>query len=206
MHHPEYPPGTPTLVNAGAGPRGRGQVSPVFDTWRVVRVDVEPAVKPDILGSITDLAEIPDDCADAVWASHCLEHLFQHEVPKALSAFRRVLNDRGFLCLFVPDLASLGRMLAEDALTEVIYDSAAGPVTPHDMLYGFAPAIEHGQIHMAHRCGFTPSVLQQRLTEAGFEEFVLGHRRHATELTAVASKRGFGGTERRDALMAELGL
>ena len=42
---------------------------------------------------LTDLSPIADDSADAVWAAHCVEHLYEHEVPIALAEFRRVLRE-----------------------------------------------------------------------------------------------------------------
>ena len=77
------------VVDAGSGPKGGGRLPPLFVDWHQLRVDVDPAVDPDVLrqGSV-DLSAIPSGFADAVWTSHCLEHLYLHQVPQALAAGR----------------------------------------------------------------------------------------------------------------------
>ncbi len=167
-------------------------------------MDVEPAVEPDLLTSVADLSAIPDGSADAVWCSHCIEHLFAHEVPLALSEFRRVLSEDGFACVIVPDLQAIAQWISTDRLHETIYDSPAGPVTAHDMLWGFGPAIARGNTAMAHRCGFTPTLFLQRLEEAGFAEILL-RRKSSLELVALALPRPRG-AEGREKLIGELGL
>jgi SAM-dependent methyltransferase len=193
------------LINAGCGPRGVGWLPPLFDDWRQLRVDADPQTEPDILTSVTDLSAIASACADAVWSSHCIEHLFAHEVPPAIAEFRRVLRHDGFVCVIVPDLQAIARWIADDRLQETIYQSAAGPITAHDMLWGFGPAIEHGYRTMAHHCGFTPTVLLQRLSGVGFAEVVL-RRRPTLELAGVALCQPSSSPEEREALMSRLAL
>ena len=88
---------------------------------------------------------------------------------------------------------------------EPIYTSPAGPITPHDVVFGFGAAIERGDVFMAHRCGFTPSGFAQALGAAGFGEFVV-LRRPNFELATVAHKSGWASAAERDGLIAELGL
>ena len=206
MQRPEKPPGTRTFLNCGAGPRGGGGVPEFFGTWREIRIDLDPKTAPDVVASITDLSEIPDGVADAVFTSHCLEHLYQHQVPAALGEFHRVLNEGGFLCLYVPDLQAVAERIAADQLADIAYESPAGPVTPHDMVYGFSPALAQGHVHMAHRCGFTRTVLAQRLREAGFTDSLLRRNPKTIELNVLAAKTTFGGPERLSALTVGLGL
>ena len=161
--------GRPVLINAGSGARGGGWLPPLFDGWEHVRVDVDPAVRPDLVANVTDLYSIPTGCADAVWSAHCIEHLFAHEVLTAIGEFRR------------------------------------GPVTAHDMVWGFGPAIERGDDAMAHRCGFTPRVFLQRLSDGGFAEIVL-RRRANLELAGLCLCRPSANSEEREAVMARLGL
>jgi len=197
--------GRPVLINAGSGARGGGWLPPLFDGWEHVRVDVDPAVGPDLVASVTDLSAIPTGCADAVWSAHCIEHLFAHEVLTAIGEFRRVLRSDGFACIIVPDLQAIAEWIATDRLHETIYESSAGPVTAHDMLWGFGPAIERGDAAMAHRCGFTPSVFLQRLSDGGFAEIVL-RRRPNLELAGLCLCRPSANPEKREAVMARLGL
>jgi SAM-dependent methyltransferase len=193
------------LVNAGCGPKGASTVPAMFDRWRQLRVDVDPEVDPDVLADITDLAAIPSGFADAVWTAHCVEHLYLHQVPQALAEFRRILKDDGFLCLVVPDLQTIAKYIVEDKLDEVIYESPAGSVTGHDVLFGFGPAVALGHVTMAHRCGFAPTSLLKRLQEAGFPEIVL-RRRPSLELAAVALKTPSGSPAERERLLADLAL
>jgi hypothetical protein len=194
------------LLNVGCGPRGGGRLPACFDAWRQVRVDVDAAVEPDLIADITDLAEIEDDFADALWAAHCLEHLYDHQVSVALQEFRRVVRDDGFVCVIVPDLQTVANYIAADRLHETLYESPAGPVTPHDVFFGYGAAIAGGRESMAHRCGFTPTALIQRFKAQKFAEIVLRRRRNTLELAAVARKAEAQNDEERAALMAALEL
>jgi hypothetical protein len=169
-------------------------------------VDVDGTVNPDYLASIADLREIPDSSIDAIWCSHCVEHLFAYEVPLAFAEFRRVLTDTGFACIIVPDLQAIAHWIAEDRLHDMIYRSAAGPITAHDMIWGFGPAIARGKPEMAHRCGFTPTLFLESLKVAGFSEIVLRRRAHLLELAGLALQKQSESAEQRARLMRELGL
>src|SRR5215471_20169990 len=94
------------VLNVGCGYPLRQKLHPHFHgaEWREVRLDLDPAVRPDIVCSITDMRPVAASSADAVWSSHNLEHLQRHEVPQALAEFVRVLKPGGFLLLTVPDL------------------------------------------------------------------------------------------------------
>jgi SAM-dependent methyltransferase len=157
------------------------------------------------VASVTDLAVIADGSVDAVWSAHCIEHLYAHEVPQALAEFRRVLNDTGFVCLIVPDLQAIAEWIASDRLHETIYESSAGPITAHDMLWGYGAAIARGETAMAHRCGFTPTAFLQVLQNAEFGEIAL-RRRSNLELAAIALKNDSGSNLRRESLLTSLAL
>jgi SAM-dependent methyltransferase len=193
-------------VNAGCGPLEAGKLPAYFDGWRQVRVDSDPGVRPDVLADLTDLGPIPDASADAVWAAHCVEHVHEHQVPRALAEFRRVLRDDGFACIIVPDLQALGRYLTGDRLHEPVYVSAAGPVTAHDMIFGFGPAIASGRTAMAHRSGFTPGTLQRCFRGLPFAEVLLRRRDAQLELVALARASAAPDDAARVALMHALGL
>lgn len=196
---------TPIVLNAGSGTGEGSRLPAYFDGWRHLRVDINPLTEPDLVANVADLSEIPDASVDAIWCAHCIEHLYLHEVPRAFDGFRRILAKTGFACIIVPDLQSIAEWVATDRLHEVIYESAAGPVTAHDMLWGYGPAIEHGLVEMAHRCGFTPTLLLERLSDAGFAEIVL-RRRANLELAAVVMAQRSSGGARRNALMKSLAL
>jgi hypothetical protein len=193
------------LLNIGSGPPGAGRLPALFDSWRQVRVDVDPAAAPDVLADLADLSVIPAETADAVWTAHCVEHLYAHDIAAALGEINRILKTDGFACIIVPDLQTIATRIAQDRMHEPLYTSPAGPVTPHDVVFGFGPAIANGRLAMAHRCGFTPTTLSQLVQAAGFAGYAL-LRRANFELAAVVRKRDWGSPAERDALIAELGL
>ncbi len=193
------------LVNVGCGPRDAA-LPVYFRSWRQLRVDSDASVQPDICADLTDLRPIPDNSADAIWASHCVEHLYEHQVALALAEFRRVLRDNGFLCVIVPDLQTVAQYVAADRLHEKLYDSNAGPVTPHDILFGFGAAIAGGRTSMAHRCGFTPGMMQRHFQGLPFGEVLLRRRTQALELVALARVKPAKDEAERAALMSALEL
>lgn len=193
------------LVNLGSGPKTFSRMPAIFADWREFRVDVDPDVAPDLVADITDLSSIATGTADAVWSAHCIEHLYLHEVGRAIAEAHRILAEDGFLCLIVPDLQSIAGFIVNDRLHEIIYQSPAGPVTAHDMLFGFTPALAQGRTSMAHNCGFTPGLLIQKLQESPFAEIVL-RRRPNHELAAVATKRAPADPAEREALLSALEL
>lgn len=190
-------------VNLGSGPRGNMRLPGVFAGWREMRVDADPRVEPDLVADLTDLSAIESGSVEAAWASHCLEHVHLHQVGQAIREIYRVLRDDGFFCIMVPDLQGIAQYLAEDRLSEVVYQSPAGPVTAHDMLYGYGTFLASGMPMMAHKCGFTPSLLLQTVRQAPFAEIVL-RRRPNYELFAVACKSPTGGEAQREALLAAI--
>jgi SAM-dependent methyltransferase len=203
------PPDTPQqiraklLVNLGCGPKGLARLPALFDSWRELRVDVDPLAAPDILADMTDLSAIETGSIDAIWSSHCVEHLYLYQVGAAVAEAYRILADDGFLCVLVPDLQAIAEYFAADRLHEVVYESPAGPVLAHDMIFGFGPYLAQGHHTMAHKCGFTPTLLLQKLREAPFAEIIL-RRRPGHELAAIACKRAAADDAEREALLASL--
>jgi len=193
------------LVNLGSGPKTQSRLPAMFADWREVRVDVDPGAVPDLVADITDLSAIKSGTVDAVWSAHCIEHLYLHQVGKALTEVHRILADDGFLCLIVPDLQAIASYLVNDRLLDIIYQSPAGPVTAHDVIFGFGGALARGHMNMAHHCGFTAGVMLEKLKEVQFAEIVL-RRRSNLELAALACKRASAGAAQREALLAALEL
>jgi SAM-dependent methyltransferase len=159
------------ILNAGSGAgRIRRIASLISDQgWEEVRLDIDPDVKPDVVGSITGLqGSFAPQSFNAVWSSHVLEHLYAHEVYPALRQFIEVLKPDGFALIMSPDLEAVARHIVEHGIASVAYESPLGPIRPLDMLYGHTRAIESGHHHMAHRTGFTAERLGNLLLSAGF--------------------------------------
>lgn len=178
------------VLHVGCGNPESGLLPAAFeaDLWRELRVDLDPAVKPDVIASITDLSPVPQGTVDAVYSSHNLEHVFPREVPKALGEFLRVLRPGGFALITLPDLKSAARALLEDAQDEALYQSPAGPVSAMHLIYSYAPFVEDGNSFMLHKTGFTARSLAQALERAGFERVRVSSHRHC--LWAVGFKAG----------------
>jgi SAM-dependent methyltransferase len=156
--------------------------------WREVRLDINPAVLPDIVASITDMRAVEDESFEALYSSHNLEHLHPHDVPLALSEFYRVLRPEGFLLLTLPDLRQAAEDIARGREEEPVLLTNRGPITPLDILYGFRPFLAAGNLHMAHNFAFTSATLEKALREAGFADISVT-RDGQYNLWAVASKK-----------------
>ncbi len=193
------------LLDIGCGEPGAAALPAVFSAWRRVRIDIDPDVHPDIVANASDLSAVASGGADAVWTAHCIEHLYEHDVGKALREILRVLGEDGFACILVPDLQRIAELVANDRLEDVIYDAPAGPVRAHDVVFGFGPAIARGQTDMAHRCGFTPKSIARHLQAAGFGGYAL-LRRPGFEIAAIARRRAWADGGERDELLGVLGL
>jgi len=163
------------VLSAGSGPNSAVPPHPVFQGWHVVRLDIDPRVQPDIVADVVNLqTAVASASFNAVWTSHNIEHLPDHDVPKALSEFKRVLRPDGFLFVTTPDLQQLARSIASGDLDSVLYQSPAGPIAALDILFGHRKSIERGYGFMAHRTGFTTTRLGQLMTRAGFKEVWVG--------------------------------
>jgi len=161
------------VLNTGSGPYRPDKLHPAFapGDWVEVRLDINPQVRPDHVGTVTDMrAFAPDRSFDAIWSSHNIEHLHTFEVPAAFREFHRVLKHDGFALITCPDLDAIARLIADGQMHSVVYTSPAGPITPMDMLYGHSASIAAGNIYMAHNTGYTPERLGRVALEAGFVE------------------------------------
>ncbi|WPL20233.1 class I SAM-dependent methyltransferase [Thiorhodovibrio frisius] len=143
----------PHFLHIGCGPKHKDRTTAGFNTpdWQDIRLDIDPAVQPDILGTMTDMAAVESESMDALFSSHNIEHLYAHEVPVALAEFLRVLKPNGFAVITCPDLQSVCALVAEDKLTEPAYTAPAGPIAPIDILYGHRPSLARGNLYMAHK-------------------------------------------------------
>lgn len=164
------------VLHAGCGSETLPPVP--FGSCEEFRLDIDPAMKPDAVASITDMGDIGE--FDAAYCCHALEHLYPHEVSKALAEFYRVLKPGGYALIFVPDMEGL------TASEDVLYESPAGPITSLDLFYGLRTALAT-QPHMAHHNAFTSASLGKALTAAGFSS-VTTKRLMFHNLLGVAKK------------------
>lgn len=197
----------PLLLHVGSGLKRKAQTTPEFNRpeWSEIRLDIDPGVEPDVSGTMTDMAAVESASVDAIFSSHNIEHLYPHEVPLALKEFKRVLKPEGYVVITCPDLQSVCALVAQNKLTDPAYTSPAGPIAPLDMLYGYRPAMAHGNLFMAHRCGFTRDVLAGTMKAAGFRGTVVTARPQYFDLWAVSTQAKWTDAELTQTLMRHLG-
>jgi SAM-dependent methyltransferase len=129
-----------------------------------VRLDIDPETKPDIVASLTDLGEIGP--FDAVYCSHCVEHLYPKDVRVALAEFYRVTAPGGFALVIVPDLEGV------QATEEVLFECPGGPLAGLDLIYGCRFDMVANP-YMAHHSGFVSSTLESAMKAAGFDRVTM---------------------------------
>lgn len=177
------------FLHVGCGPQTKKNLKGFnSDFWDEIRFDINSEVRPDIIGTLTDMSKVGSESVDAIYSSHNIEHIYPHEVPVALSEFFRVLRPNGFVVITCPDLISVCQAITKDKLLEPLYQSPAGPISAIDVIYGHRGYLASGNIYMAHKCGFTYSVLQNSFYEAGFTKTYGGARSDMFDLWLIAFK------------------
>ena len=179
-----------TFLHVGCGNNNKSHLKGFNnDNWKEIRFDIDKDVNPDIVGTLTDMKLVETGSVDAVYSAHNIEHIYPHEVPIALREFHRVLKEDGMVVITCPDLQSVCEAVVQEGLLEPLYDSLTGPISPIDALYGHRGFIAQGKEYMAHKGGFTYSVLNSELYEAGFKVRYGGRSQWGWELTIVAFKQ-----------------
>ena len=181
---PAPAPATPKIVlhvGCGTAPLPAG-----YEGWQEFRLDIDPAVKPDIIASITDLSALKSASVDAIHSSHNLEHLQADQVPLALSEFNRLLKPGGKVLIAVPDVQAVAEAIPRVGLHGVLYESSAGPISPADVLYGLRSAVAGGNQFFRHLTGFTKDTLEEALVKAQFKDITVLRHPDAYSLEANA--------------------
>ncbi len=166
---------TRSVLNVGGGSKAIA-IPDYFAGWRHDLLDVDSRGGPDIVCDARELQQLPAGSYDAVYCSHNLEHYYRHDGLKVVRGFVHVLNGTGFAEIRVPDIAQVITALHEQQLEldDVLYQSPAGPIAAHDIIYGLQTEIEQsGQDFYAHKTGFTPKSLSRMLLEGGFQKVFL---------------------------------
>ena len=179
------------FLHVGCGRAKKSNTTAGFNTdaWQEIRFDIDFRCSPDVVGTVVDMSAVADKSVDAIFSSHNIEHVYPHEVGQVLNEFLRVLSDDGFVVLTCPDLQAVCEFVAADKLLEPIYELPAGSIAPLDVLYGHRPAIAAGNHYMAHKCGFTFTVLSKLFLSSGFKSVYGGRRPHFFDLWIVACKQ-----------------
>ena len=179
-----------TLLHVGSGPQDKSDLKGFNNNdWSEIRLDIDKDVKPDIVGSLTDLSLVETASVDAIYSAFNIDHIYPHEVPIALKEFYRVLNDDGIVVITCPDMQGVCEAIAQDNLLGILYESSSGPISPIDVLFGNRREISAGNEYMAKKGGFTYSELDRVFFEEGFKTRVGGRREEMYELFLVAFKQ-----------------
>jgi len=164
----------PRILHVGCG----GAPLPDWLLGTETRFDIDPNMKPDIVGSMTEMGDIGP--FDIVYCCHTLEHLGPRDVHKALQEFLRVLSPNGAAIVLVPDLEDVKPTF------EVMYESPSGPVTGHDMYYGHV-SCDHNP-YMRHLSGFISETLKDAFLKAGFNRAKVSRGEMGMNLIAMGVK------------------
>ena len=148
--------GQPIKFNMGCG-RDR------IDGYLGVDMHSDTAdIKQDIMK-----LDLPEQCADEIFASHLIEHIPQHRAPSVLEKWLATLKEGGMLVLETPDLAGLCKdYLEQDGADQhmtamCIYGAHVDRITPETQ--------EKGALS-PHLWGYTPKSLADLCTAVGFKD------------------------------------
>ncbi len=129
-----------------------------------LNVDFQDFHSPDLVADVRDLAMLPDGYYDEIVAQDVLEHLYRHDVGRALNEWSRLLAVGGTLVLRVPDVIGLARLLSAHRTLEM-------QQTLVQNLFG-----TQAYTGDYHHVGFTEMTLRAALADAGFGVRSLEHR------------------------------
>ena len=147
-----------------------------YSEWQHDLLDIDSRGNPDIVCDARELRNLDGKQYEAIYCSHNLEHYYRHDALTVLQGFVHILKDDGFAEIRVPDIAQVISGVIEKNLDldDMLYESAAGPITAHDVMYGLqSEIVNSGQDFYAHKTGFTPKSLTKLLHDGGFQSVYL---------------------------------
>jgi predicted SAM-dependent methyltransferase len=145
-------PGQKLVLEIGANLKPQAQF---VDQWRgakVLTLDVDEKLKPDILADAENMPPELYEQLDGLLASHVLEHFSYWKTEKVLSGWVRCLKEGGEIHILVPSLEWAAReVLSENPSPAVYAQLYAGQVNQWDV----------------HLTGFTMRKLRQLMDRVG---------------------------------------
>jgi len=160
-----------TVLNVGFGgmPIKDLLYTEVFEGYREVSLDIDTKFNPDILADVTDISHIPNNFVDCAYTSHMIEHIDYFKVSSVISELLRVCKPGGYVRILTPNLQSIGEKIASGDLLDVVYESAGGPISPIDIIYGHRHSVHKNRVDfMRHRTGFSRKVFEHIAKEHNF--------------------------------------
>ena len=151
--------GKPVKFNMGCG-------RDVFEGYLGVDMHSDTAdIKQDILK-----LDLPENCADEIFASHVIEHIPQHRAPEVLYKWFQTLKPNGKVIMELPNLEELCKDFLEQEgqaqhLTAMcIFGAHVDRITPETK--------EKGALS-PHLWGYTPTTLKNLVETVGFTNVVI---------------------------------
>jgi predicted SAM-dependent methyltransferase len=147
----------PLKVNVGCG-------SAPFPDW--TNLDLDPAVRADILWDVTDGLPFPDDSCAFIYSEHFLEHIPVSKGVRFLTECRRSLQTGGVVRIGMPSVQAVVREYHENIWAK----------QPWIEKYGYAWIKTRAEyINIAfrdwgHQWLYDVEELDRRLREAGFHQ------------------------------------
>lgn len=161
-----------TILNVGFGGIAIKDLlyTEVFDGMREISLDIDNKFNPDILADVTDISHVPDNYVTCAYTSHMIEHIDYFKVPSVIRELLRVCKPGGYVRILTPNLQSIGEKVASGDLLDVVYDSAGGPISPIDIIYGHRHSVHRNRVDfMRHRTGFSKKVFEHIAKEYNFD-------------------------------------
>jgi SAM-dependent methyltransferase len=179
-----------SVLNVGGGNK-QIPIPPHYNGWSHYLLDIAPGDDVDVVLDARKLVTLDPAQFDAVYCSHNLEHYHPHDGARVLAGFLHVLKPNGYAEIHVPDMTSVLKAMVNRSMDidDVLYTSPGGPITVHDVIYGWGAQIERSGVDFyAHKRGFTARSLTQVLERAGFAHIVMAVAESSYEIHALAFK------------------
>lgn len=129
-------PGQKLVLEVGANVKPQAQFIESFKDAKILTLDADEKMKPDILA---DAAEMPEELhgkLDGFLASHVLEHFSYWNTDKVLAGWIRCLKDGGEIHILVPSLEWAAREVLSERPSPAVYAQLyAGQVNQWDVHY-----------------------------------------------------------------------
>jgi SAM-dependent methyltransferase len=179
-----------SVLNVGGGSK-RIPIPPHYDGWDHYLLDIAEGDDVDVVLDARKLATLDAAQFDAIYCSHNLEHYHPHHSTEVLAGFLHVLKPSGYAEIRVPDMTSVLKAMinASMDIEDVLYMSPNGPITVHDVIYGWGVQIERSGVDFyAHKRGFTKRSLTKAIERAGFSKVFMTVSESIYEIQALAFK------------------
>ncbi len=126
---------------------------------KMINVDLRPDGHIHYLSNVEKLPMFPDNYADLIYVSHCLEHISYQILDNVLKEWHRVLKPKGILRVSVPNFDTMIEMYNDNYqdITQILPPLLGG----QDYKYNF------------HYAAFNEKYLKHLFAKNGFNEVKL---------------------------------